>query len=309
MVIRNFLWKHISAVVELESQILQGEGSSIDDVKQSVEEYLLQPNLDVENNLFMYEDHGNLAGLAIVCPEPSIKRSVLILKIHPDYQCKNVQGTLIDIALKRASYLGASVLHIQVADNQFLTNILMNAGFKYVRTYWTMRWDLQPLHSTAIPTKYSFRPYGRRGDAEILTKIQNDAFSGSWGFAPNSPEEIEYRANMGITSHEGIIFLNEGTNVRGYCWTYILGSGKEKVGVISMIGIDPKFRQRGLGKPLLEAGLKHLSSRNVSQVELEVDSNNTAATKLYISMGFTKVGDRHWFEASPIPNLPNVPPS
>ena len=65
-----------------------------------------------------------------------------------------------------------------------------------------------------------------------------------------------------------------------------------------MIGIDPSYRHRRLGRPLLQAGLKYLYSRGVSHVELEVDSQNAPAVGLYKWMGFEKVMECQWFEVS-----------
>ena len=59
-----------------------------------------------------------------------------------------------------------------------------------------------------------------------------------------------------------------------------------------MIGIDPNHRSQRLGKPLLLAGLKFLHSRGAQYVELEVDSQNLPAIRLYDSLGFK----RYWFE-------------
>ena len=119
---------------------------------------------------------------------------------------------------------------------------------------------------------------------------------------PNTSQEIAYRAEMSVTSHDGIIFLCEGETVYGYCWTYLAGDADKRVGIIFMIGIHPVYRRRRLGKPLLTAGLKYLASLGVDHVELEVDGANTPATRLYFSLGFTKVSESHWFEAAPGPD-------
>ncbi|MFB3092147.1 MAG: GNAT family N-acetyltransferase [Dehalococcoidia bacterium] len=308
MAIRNFRWEDIPAIADLESRLLQNEGNTASASQQSVQEHLGQPNLHVEEDLFLYEVNGSLGGLAMVCLEPPIKRSVLILRIHPDHEAQGIEQALVQVALKRARELKASVLHVQVPQGSPWSKLLEEEGFNAVRVYWVMHWDVQGLPPIEVPEGFSFRTYGRAGDAETLTRIQNAAFGVSWGFSPNTPEEIAYRADMSMISHQGIIFLSEGEAVSGYCWTLVLDRGKWKVGVISMIGIDPAYRQRRLGKPLLKAGLEYLSSQGVGHVELEVDGENKPATRLYLSMGFKKVAERHWFEASlEAPSSPDTP--
>ena len=190
------------------------------------------------------------------------------------------------------------MLHVQTRPSSSQSRLLERRGFRHVRTYWGMGWEIQQLPPFETPEGSHFRSFGMEGDAEALTHIQNAAFGGSWGFAPNTPEEIAYRAEMSVTSHDGILFLCQGETVCGYCWTYVMGDAAKRVGIIFMIGIHPDFRRRRLGKPLLAAGLNFLASLGVDHVELEVDGANTPATRLYFSMGFTKVSESYWFESA-----------
>ncbi len=287
------------AVADLENRLLETPHFSPSPKHEFLKDFLGQPNLNPEENLFLYEAGGALKGYGLVSPEPSIKRSVLILKTPPGNESVEVESALIQRALQRAAELKTTVLHVQALQDSPLSGLLQEKGFNHVRAYWTMRWDIQKLLAAHAPEGCSFRTYGRDGDAETLTIIQNAAFGGSWGFAPNTSQEVSYRADMSITSHEGIIFLSRGETVCGYCWTYITGDAKTKVGIISMIGIHPAYRRQRLGNPLLSVGLQHLTSQNVDYVELEVDGANSPATRLYLSIGFRKVAEYHWFEAAP----------
>ena len=84
------------------------------------------------------------------------------------------------------------------------------------------------------------------------------------------------------------------------CWTEIIDlamdSGKEKHGIIYMIGTDPEFRGKGLGKKVLLAGLSYLKNKGINTVSLSVDSENRVAYELYRSMGFEERGSTLWYE-------------
>ena len=298
MTIRNFRWEDVPALAELDNRLLQSPHATLAPKKRFVTEFLGQPNLNPQADLFLYETQGSLRGYGLIFPEPSINRSVLMLKTHPDADASRVEETLLNAALRRAGKLGADVLQVQTWPDSPQSRLLLRRGFRHVRTYWGMGWEIQDLPSIETPEGCSFRSYGHDGDAEALTEIQNAAFGGSWGFAPNTPEEIAYRAEMSVTSHDGIIFLCEGETVCGYCWTYLMGDAATRVGIIFMIGIHPDYRRRRLGKPLLTAGLEYLASLGVDRVELEVDGANTPATRLYFSLGFTKVSESYWYEAA-----------
>ncbi len=297
MTTRNFRWEDVPALADLDNRLLQSPHATPAPKQRFVSEFLGQPNLNPEADLFLYESAGNLQGYGLIFPEPAISRSVLMLKTHPDTDASEVEGALLETAVRRAGELGARVLQIQTMPDSHQSRLLLRRGFRHVRTYWTMGWRIQELPTAEPPEGCVFRSYGKDGDAEALTEIQNAAFGGSWGFAPNTPQEIAYRADMSVTSHDGIVFLCQGETVCGYCWTYVMGDSAKRVGIIFMIGIHPDFRRRRLGRPLLTAGLEYLASLGVDHVELEVDGANTPATRLYLSLGFTKDSESYWYEA------------
>jgi mycothiol synthase len=296
--IRNFHWDDLPALVNLDNHLRRAQGDSSTINEAFLKEFLGQPNLSPEEDCFLYTSKGEINGYALVCPEPTIQRSVLDLKVHPNHSGEAVKLALIRAALRRARDLPASVLHFQPSDESAWRPLLKAEGFSPVRVYWNMQWDLATLPSLELPQGFYIRTYGQPDDAEILTRIQNAAFGGSWGFSTNTTQEIDYRARMSITSHKGIIFLCHDHRIAGYCWTFILPRKGSTVGIISMIGIDPDFRQQRLGKPLLYAGLEYLTNQGISHVELEVDGQNGRAISLYHSVGFYKVAELQWFEAS-----------
>ena len=46
----------------------------------------------------------------------------------------------------------------------------------------------------------------------------------------------------------------------------------------------------------MTAGMYHLIGKNVGAIELEVDSENIPARKLYSSLGFQLVSETEWYE-------------
>ena len=63
-----------------------------------------------------------------------------------------------------------------------------------------------------------------------------------------------------------------------------------------MMGVTPAYRQTGLGRSLLMAGLLHLLDKGINNVELTVDSANRAAFQLYRSVGFKVYSNTDWYE-------------
>jgi ribosomal protein S18 acetylase RimI-like enzyme len=63
-----------------------------------------------------------------------------------------------------------------------------------------------------------------------------------------------------------------------------------------MLGVDPDYRWKGLGRQLLLAGLSYLKNKGLRVVELTVDRGNTVAYALYKSVGFKLLTSSLWYE-------------
>ena len=63
-----------------------------------------------------------------------------------------------------------------------------------------------------------------------------------------------------------------------------------------MLGVDPDYRGKGVGKGVLLAGLSYLKSKGLRVAELTVDSRNKVACSLYQSVGFKTWLSSLWYE-------------
>ena len=294
--VRNFTWADLPALVELSNLPRGAQGDQPIVNLPSLREHLAQPGLSPEENCFLFERNRELLSYSVIRNEQPIGRTVMEHVIHPGQSDGEVERDVVRAALARAKELRARVLHICLPPSTVRARLLEEEGFSKVRDYRLMRWQGEEVPPRELPEGFaiaSFRP----GDEEKLTMVQNSSFGGSWGFCPNTLEEISYRAGMGISPPEGILFLTHGQDTAGYCWTCVLGDSQYSVGVIGMIGIDPGYRGRGLSKPILLAGMKYLQSRQVRHIQLDVDEENQPGIRLYGSVGFQNVMDLYWFEA------------
>ena len=262
--------------------------------RQTFQEILVQPGLDPEANCFLLEENGDLQGFCMVTPEIPIGRAVVELEVAPRLEGAPGARELVRRAVERARELGARVAHMCLPHPSPTTELLAEEGFTLARTYWDMVWRQRELASAELPTGFAVRPY-HNGDAPVVTQVQNDAFEGSWGFCPNTVEQIEYRSGMANTSHQGILLLSEDDRAAGYCWTCLVPVENGTKGIIGMIGVVPDYRGRGISRPILLEGMKYLRSIDVTEIALQVDGSNAPAIGLYTSVGFEKAGESQWF--------------
>ena len=263
--------------------------------RQTFREVLAQPDLAPSDNCFLLEEEGKVQGFCLVFPELPIRRTVLEFEVAPHLSGTSAGRALLRRGTDRARELGARVSNICFPDPDQRAALLGAEGFEHARIYWDMVWDQEALPRWQVPQGFTVRSF-QTGDATLLTDVQNSAFDGSWGFCPNTVEQIEYRTSMANTSHPGILFLHQDGNPAGFCWTCVAPANGGIRGLIGMIGVVPGYRGQGVSRAILLAGMEYLGSIGVTDIALQVDGSNTPAIRLYTSVGFEKAGEHHWFE-------------
>ena len=252
-----------------------------------------QPGMDAEENCMLAVAGGDLVGYALVVPELPIDRIVLDSGVHPDHRRGGVGSRLLEWGIARGQELGAQTAHTSVGEDAHEAwAFLERHGYTPLRHYWEVRWEGTEIASD-LPEGVSLRTY-EEGDAALLADVQNAAFGKQWGYSPNTAEQVTYKVNMERSSPEGILFLMRGDQAAGFCWTRMDGP----IGVIWMVGVHPDHQGLGLGRAITTAGIDHMLKQGVRAVELSVDSANTPARELYLSLGFQKVGGVLWYERS-----------
>ena len=295
MPILNFTSGRMSDLLEFVESLHSWSPQSRKLGRRTFQQTLGQPGLAPEDNCFLLEEDGRVQGFSLIFPELPIGRSVFEMGIARNLERGTQELELLRRSVDRAREIGAKVAHICVAGNSSRTKLLEAEGFSQVRVYWDMVWRQDRLPVLEVPPGFSVRSY-QPGDASILTEAQNSAFDGSWGFCPNTVEQIEYRSQMPNTSNQGILILNNGEKTAGYCWTCLSPMDGNTRGVIGMIGVVPGYRGRGISRTILLASMEYLRSLDVADIGLQVDGSNTPAIRLYTSVGFEKVGELYWFE-------------
>ncbi len=298
--IRNYQPADFNRFVRLnvEAEKLEPTGRCVS--LQVIAEHLGRPNYSPEQNLFIAEIAGNIVGYIDVTPELTIGRVILDFWIHPEHQRRGLATKLFSGAIHRAKELGAKVAHINITeDNVVAKSILSRLGFEYVRQFLKLRLDMAKVHCQALEQAALECRHLRCGEEDKLTQIQNRSFAGTWGYNPNTVETITYRTNQSNCSPEDVVLTCDGDKVIGYCWTEVIYEGEaisERRGRIFMLGADPDYRGKGVGKRVLLAGLAHLKSKGLRVAELTVDSENKAACALYRSVGFEVRTTTLWYE-------------
>jgi len=299
-IIRNFRPDDFSSYVELNVDASKLAPTGRPTSPQALSEELGRPGYLPEQDLFMAELAGKAVGYIDVRPEPGIGRAVLDCFVHPEHRRKGLATELFHHASRRARELGARVAHVNVLEENVAAKALLSKlGFRFVRRFLHLTLELSEVHLLQEEQFALLHRHLQRGEEDKLTRIQNRSFAGTWGYNPNTLEEIVYRLNMIGCSPEDVILIFGGDRPVGYCWTLVnpeASTAGTNVGRIYMLGVDPDYRGSGIGKRALLAGLAHLKGKGIEVAELTVDSQNEAACALYKSGGFQISSTSAWYE-------------
>jgi len=304
-IIRNYSPDDFDKYLQLHVESEQLEPSRRFITARGLSDDLGRPNFAPQTDLFVAEFNGKLVGYLNITLEQEIQRALLDGLVHPLHRRKGIATGLLSSGLQRVSESGIKSAQVSVSEtNSSARGLLNHFAFTFIRCFFKMRLD---INSVKLPTARQSAPDSRRlkqGEENLLAEIQNRCFADTWGFNPNTTEEIAYRLNMHGRSPEDVILIYLEDKPVGYCWIIIdteeNAKRKRNRGLIHMLGVDPDYRKQEIGKAILLNGLEDLKKKGVDIVELTLDSENPAACSLYESVGFEVYAKTEWYEKTAV---------
>jgi ribosomal-protein-alanine N-acetyltransferase len=140
---------------------------------------------------------------------------------------------------------------------------------------------LARLFGSAEPSFGEARP----ADAGAIAAVHGVSFKRGWG----EDEIHRLLIERNVVAHR----VTSGRNLIGFILSRHAASEAE----ILSVAIAPKWRGRGLARPLLNLHLRRLAGFGIRAVFLDVDKSNIPARALYKRAGFHEVGQRQGYYA------------
>lgn len=192
---------------------------------------------------------------------------------------------LLHAALAEIDRQGGGHVHLWVPKPTPVTDAMAAAcGLAQGRDLLQLRVPL-PVPDPGPPLPV--RPFEPGRDEPAWLAVNNRAFA-------NHPEQGGWTAQTLREREEepwfdpaGFLLHEVDGRLAGSCWTKVHLDTSPVLGEIYVIGVDPDFQGRGLGRGLVLAGLGHLAAAGVPMGMLYVDATNEPAVGLYRSLGFT----------------------
>ena len=144
-----------------------------------------------------------------------------------------------------------------------------------------------PLTGSPLPEGFSLRSSSGEVDAKLRAAASHASFGSKKPFDAYWPRTLRFmQSPVYVPEHDILVTAPDG-RVAAFCciWTDELN----KAGHFEPVGVQPDFQRKGLGKSLLFEGLRRLKSEGMIEASVCTGSENTAAIRLYESVGFQKV--------------------
>ncbi len=245
---------------------------------------------------------GSAVGYALAEPELNIGRVIVGLATKKGHEV--ALGPLLGDGMKRAIEVADGnefEVHVAVRDteSEAVTDVLRTSDFEVVRTVLKMAVEVDHvnLKETSVPDGLVVRDADMSDIAEAtaVTELHNACFIGSWGFSPNTVEEIAGRAvadahRNGFAPFVVLAGADDG-QLSAYNWI-TLGDGD---GRIEMVGVHPSMRRKRLGWAIFNAGVERLIAQGATRLVLDVDAENPPARAIYESAGYRTYSEVKYF--------------
>jgi mycothiol synthase len=221
--------------------------------------------------------------------------------VHPRHRRRGV-GTALLVSVEAYARdrigRGAHIAARGYEDIPGLLPLFQMRGFEVIRRFFRMEVSL--VGHTARGDPCADPPPGiildrfRPEDLETLVEADNAIFTEHWGAVPRTVAAW-HREMIETRPHDPDLWIiartADGTIV-AECLCHASRDGAPDAGWISIVGVRPEWRGRGLGRAVLCKGLAVLQAAGYRTAGLHVDAENVAAIGLYHGVGMAPVRQR-----------------
>jgi mycothiol synthase len=208
---------------------------------------------------------------------------------------------LVDWLISRAREQGAgSLRHLVYRNDEAHRTVVLERGFRRVRSSWTMRRELGSDEPTGgSPDGIRFATLAEHPDERGLYRADQEAFAEHFGFSPESFEVWRQRRfDAEDDDRSRWLLALDGDQIVAFLRQVTGG----EIAQVAALGTRKHWRGRGIGSALLRRAFAEMADAGHRQVTLWVDAENeSGAVGLYERVGMRPivVDDTYQLELAP----------
>jgi mycothiol synthase len=268
-------------------------------------------DLDIEATVILGEPEGTSVALddGVLCGYVSPRADDLT--VHPEYRRRGHGRRLFAAGTEIVARAGEDEICLYVPTTAAGQAFAAAMGLAYRSSLWRM--DLPPgvvVANPEFPGNVVARPFGEWLPVPQLVDLLNDSFAGHPSPLSWSVRQIEYSHSQPDFDPTSILLLAPADSPDRPIGFARLALGPledgggvgARVGEVSLVGVVPQWRGRGLGRELLRWGVAELRARGAERIQLSVEARNELALGLYRRTGFEPAVEwPHWTRSVGVP--------
>lgn len=259
--------------------------------KEQDESYTAKDNYKISKDepaYILLDDSNEITGAASVMLYPEfIKAKYGRFRIfHTVIKTKEAYQMLFDAVLK--DIRGVEEIYCFIDEKKKeICNLWEAIGFSIKRYSWILSREVDGSVHAMFPEGYELKTLRDGIDEQVYCDICNEAFANIQGHYDLTPAKLnEWKTDKGYING-GIRLLWYGAKAVGFLrLTYDNIDGTD-LAFIETLAVLNLYQNKGLGKNLLRASLELASELGYKKAMLSVNAENSKATDLYISEGFS----------------------
>ena len=173
-------------------------------------------------------------------------------------------------------------------------------GYSNVRELWQMRRPLRSavssLPTVLVPEGFRTRHFVVGRDEEAWLRANARAFVDHPEQGRMTRHDLDRRIAEAWFDPQGFILIEDIRDppavLAASHWTKVVAGQdpRTSTGEVYVVGVDPAYQGRGLGRTVTVLGLAHLRQKGLTEAMLYVDADNQAAVTTYRRLDFNRSG-------------------
>ena len=241
---------------------------------------------DIE--ILVVDEDGELRAYGDLGRDEAGTRAWLDVREHPEHP--GAAAPLWD-ELEAIAGTDVSVRAVIGSGDDSLRGQLEDRGYRLHRSSYRMLIDLDgPVPEPELPDGFTVRAV-QPGEERLAHEAHMASFVDHFDFQPESYERWAHFLVESSGYDPTLWFVAEaGDDVAGIAVCRLQDSGDPRHGWVSILGVLPAYRRRGLGEALLRHAFAVFAARGCTRVSLGVDAESTTgAVRLYERAGMRQV--------------------
>lgn len=248
----------------------------------------LKPGGECRDRHLLLLDGDEVIGYSHLDPTDTVAGAVAELVVHPAHRHRGLGRRLVTAAVTEAPDDRLRLwAHGDLPAARALASSL---GLREGRRLEQWRRSLaSPLPPVELPDGVTLRTFRPGEDDEAWLEVNARAFAGHPEQGRWTTKDLRTRMHEPWFDPQGFLLADADGRLAGFHWTKVHDTdqrGHEPIGEVYVVGVDPGWQGRRLGRALTVAGLARLQASGLPQAMLYVESDNAPAKATYRSLGF-----------------------